>query len=260
MKARKYITYILTLLVSVCMFSTALASSASAASMVGPCTYSYDYTEKLAAKLPAWNDPANKILITRMTLVNYNNETYDAFYVMTPNNGGEKLNVGTSGQGGYPNLERGRGGPGSFLLLLNSNGTQFEYDTGWSSERSGTEPLLCVTAQQNITYTSGYLSAYDEFPPMPSTSPYAGTVDCIDPANQPIYMYITQSGNNGYATLTYSSPAVADWSYDLTSDPYQITVGCGETLAASFGSVSPVTTSGDWICDVYSNPAECVTS
>lgn len=97
-------------------------------------------------------------------------------------------------------------------------------------------------------------------PPAPVTTPHYGTVDCMDPAKQPAYMYITQAGNNGYATLTYSSPAVANWSYDLASTPYQITVGCGTTLAASFGSVSPATASEDWICDIYSNPAECQTS
>ncbi len=249
MKARKYIMYILTLLVSTCMFSTALANSAMAASMVGPCTYSYDYTEKLAAKLPAWKDPVNKILITRITLVNYNNETYDAFYVMTPSNGGEKLNVGTSGQGGYPSLERGRGGPGSFLLLLNSNGSQFEYDTGWSNERSGTEPLLCVTAQQNVTYTSEYLSAYDEFPSMPSVSPYTGTVDCMD-TEPPAQMLIYQIGNSGSATLTVSSMSgKADWAYDFTDDPYHIAVLCGTKWTYSYGTVTEK--NANWYCNPY---------
>lgn len=257
MKARKYIMYILTLLVSTCMLSTALASSASAASMVGPCTYSYDYTEKLAAKLPTWNDPANKILITRMTLVNYNNETYDAFFVMTPN-GGEELEVGTSGQGGYPSMSGGRGGTGSFLLLLNSNGSQFEYDTGWSNERSGTEPLLCVTAQQNITYTSEYLSAYDEFPSMPSTSPFTGTVDCG--GEDPLHVLIYQAWNSGAATVTPESLGRAEWSYNLTSAPYSITVNCGGTLAASYGTVY-ASTGTDWVCDAYGpDPHYCVLS
>ena len=115
------------------------------------------------------------------------------------------------------------------------------------------------------TFTTFYPSGYEgvlipaEYTPPPKTT-LAGTVDCIDPANQPAYMYITQAGNSGYATLAYLSPAVADWSYDLTSAPYQITVGCGDVLAASFGSVDPATTSEVWVCDVYSNPAECVTS
>lgn len=115
------------------------------------------------------------------------------------------------------------------------------------------------------TFTTFYPSGYEgvlipsEYTPPPKAT-LTGTVDCIDPANQPAYMYITQAGNNGYATLTYASPAVADWSYDLTSDPYQVTVGCGDVLAASFGSVDPTTTSEVWICDIYENPATCRTS
>lgn len=123
------------------------------------------------------------------------------------------------------------------------------------------EQLDPVFINHPVHYPIGYAGMYppDEYTPPPTTT-LMGTVDCIDPANQPIYMYITQLGNSGYTTLTYSSPAVADWSYALTSAPYQITVGCGETLAASSGSVDPATTSEVWVCDIYSNPAECQTS
>lgn len=88
---------------------------------------------------------------------------------------------------------------------------------------------------------------------------YWGTVDCIDPAKQPVYVFIRQAGNDGKATLTYSSPGRADWRYNFIDTPYQVTVGCGDTLAASFGSVSPLPpNSRDWVCNVYDIPAGCV--
>lgn len=110
-------------------------------------------------------------------------------------------------------------------------------------------------------YPGGYEG---EYLPVDASAPvqYLGTVDCMDPAAQPAYLLVTQAGNDGSAVLSYSSPARADWRFSLKNEPYQITVGCGNTVAASFGSVYPTLPAGgrDWMCNIYGNPPSCVLS
>lgn len=110
-----------------------------------------------------------------------------------------------------------------------------------------------------VTYPSGYAGEYirDE-PPTPVTTPYTGTINCTD--GNPVFMLIYQLGNNGTATLSSVSSGAANWSYNLTSSPYQATIQCGSTLAASVGTVDPLTSSTDWVCDTYAIPPYCVLS
>lgn len=111
-----------------------------------------------------------------------------------------------------------------------------------------------------INYPTGYEGNYaPTTPPSPPESIYDGSVDCgIDSLE---YMLITQDGNTDPVTLNYESTYKASWSHSLTSSPYSITVGCGNTLAASYESVTPMSpTSNDWICDTVNDPHYCVLS
>lgn len=116
------------------------------------------------------------------------------------------------------------------------------------------------TSMDTIIYPSGYEGQFIRTtPPMLVTNPYTGTVDCG--GEDPLSVGIYQSGNNGTATLTPLSLGRAQWSYNLTSDPYGIQVLCGDELAVSPGIVLSSTTSGDWVCDIYGeNPHFCVLS
>ena len=113
-------------------------------------------------------------------------------------------------------------------------------------------------ADFDVTYPDGYAGEMIPTTPTPSTTHYTGTVDCM--SVDPVSVGILQDGNNGSATVTPLSFGRAEWSYDLTSDPYAVQVLCGDKLATSNGTVSPSATSGDWICNIYENPRTCVLS
>jgi hypothetical protein len=97
-------------------------------------------------------------------------------------------------------------------------------------------------------------------PPMPITTLYTGTIDCG--GEMPVAMSMYQPGNIGAADLTQLSLGRAQWSYNLTSDPYSFTVDCGDgKLATPYGAVDPASSSNDWICDIISTePYHCALS
>ena len=109
----------------------------------------------------------------------------------------------------------------------------------------------------HTNYPAGYEGSYIlTAPELPPTTVYNGSIDCGNDTIE--YLLITQNGVTNPVPLTYTSTYTADWSYSLTNNPYSITVGCGNSLAASYGSVSPITSSNDWICDTVHNPHYCV--
>ncbi|MBH1980672.1 hypothetical protein I8H89_04085 [Candidatus Saccharibacteria bacterium] len=88
------------------------------------------------------------------------------------------------------------------------------------------------------------------------TTPYVGTVDCGGEA--PMFVSVYQPGNNGVARLSPLSTGRAEWRYNLTSDQYSVTVGCGSTLAGAFGAVYAAD-GVNWVCDAYGpKPHYCV--
>ncbi len=132
---------------------------------------------------------------------------------------------------------------------------EIAYDAGIDNERRP------VFVNMPIDYPFGYDGVYTPTEmPLPPTTSYTGTVDCG--GEDPAYVLISQVGNNGPATLTPLTLGRVEWSYELTNDPYAVTVGCGDKLATSFAAVSPLPpTSHDWVCDVYgTEPYYCVLS
>jgi hypothetical protein len=137
-----------------------------------------------------------------------------------------------------------------------------QYAEGHSPYTALLPDTYTFIANWPIFYPSGYAGEYPKSawtPPQPVL--YSGTVDCF--GETPLAMIIAQDANDGSATLTPESLGSATWEYALTSDQYSIAVNCGGTWAYSDGSVSPSTTSGDWVCDPYTiryDQAYCVLS
>lgn len=83
-----------------------------------------------------------------------------------------------------------------------------------------------------------------------------GVIDC---GNDPVeYFTVIQDGKTHSVPLNYTSDYGANWSYVLSSNPYYIIAGCGDTVAASYSAVRPLTSSNSWICNTIDNPPYCV--
>ncbi len=130
------------------------------------------------------------------------------------------------------------------------------YNHGTSVEMGD---LNCVEDTHNVQYYGWTGSAYpDAVDDYTSAVLEIGSVDCggVDPVGVNIY----QNGNNGSAVLSSISGGRANWSYYLTGAPYGFQVLCGSDVAISYGTVSPATASGDWVCNLIDDPHYCVLS
>lgn len=134
----------------------------------------------------------------------------------------------------------------SFNNSIGTTYTQYEY-------------LFTSTAPFPEGYVGNYPSS-EYIPPTPTTTLYTGTIDCG--GEMPVAMSMYQPDNIGAADLTELSPGRAQWSYNLTSDPYSFTVDCGDgKLATPYGAVDPASSSNDWVCDIISTePYHCALS
>lgn len=167
--------------------------------------------------------------------------------------------------------------------VIYSVGIQYEQGVGHIVNASSIDTMYsCIGEVSNSNASENYFNEYlfearvsdpnypdedppndyegQDLPPSPDVSEaYSGTIDCG--GEDPVLMSFYQVGNNGAATLTPLTTGRAQWDYSLSSKPYSITVDCGGTLASSSGTVDPLTTSKDWVCDVYgTEPYYCVVS
>lgn len=157
---------------------------------------------------------------------------------------------------------RGVVGPQSCDLIVYNNGTSsgIYFADNFTMPQAACEIKGYVAVNVTVDYPDGYAGTLiADTPPTPSTTLHTGTLDCGG-TNQPDELYIYQSGNNGYATLTPESAGRANWSYYLTSGVYSIAVVCEGEMPASPGVVHP-SDGSDWICPVAgSAPFYCYLS
>lgn len=82
---------------------------------------------------------------------------------------------------------------------------------------------------------------------------YSGSVICS--GGDVVGIYVTQSGNSGWASRSSTGYGSANWSYNFNSNNYHVNVGCGGTPSA-WGSnnqgptVNNSWASRDYVCDV----------
>lgn len=126
--------------------------------------------------------------------------------------------------------------------------------------QSSSQPFVCTGAFTPPEGYDGETPPSEYTPPTPTTTLYTGTIDCG--GGMPVAMSIDQPDNIGAANLTQLSLGRAQWTYNLTSDPYSFTVDCGDgKLATPYGAVDPASSSNDWVCDIISTePYHCALS
>ncbi len=82
---------------------------------------------------------------------------------------------------------------------------------------------------------------------------YYGTVICS--GGDVVGIYVTQSGNSGWASRTSTGYGTANWSYNFNSNDYRVNVGCGGSPSAwltdNYGpTVNNSWASRDYACDI----------
>ncbi len=144
--------------------------------------------------------------------------------------------------------------PKESSAVLNSDGT---YKGGVINDIDDGSIACIYQVAGDVRYDSSWTGPYYDDVSGLATAEYNGTVDCGNDSLH--YLLITQSGNTRFIPLSYESVYRASWNYRLTGDSYMVTVGCGSSVAASYGTVSPLL-SNDWICDTTGSPDYCILS